>query len=155
MPLALTLKICFPERSPMPYKPRPCNRCQDPFTPTTSNSQFCDSCREARVEEKHQAMIERQTFTCFHCGETRFNDRRGPTPFFCLDKPECRVAARKRRREQGRESSMRLKTEPSHDASKCWRCGKWTSNASKTCNRCKHVLSTTYADLDCYGGVSW
>ena len=45
----------------MSYKPRPCNRCQDPFIPTTSNSQFCDTCREARIEEKRQAMIERQT----------------------------------------------------------------------------------------------
>ena len=139
----------------MPYKPRPCNRCQDPFTPTASNSQFCDTCRVARIEEKRQAMIERQTFTCLHCKETRFNDRHGPVPFFCLDKPECRSAARVRRRQQGRDSVIRLKAGPPQGVNRCWRCGKKTTNRSKTCNRCRHVLSTTYADLDCYGGVSW
>ena len=143
----------------MPYKPKPCNRCKDLFTPTTSNSQFCDPCREAREEEKRQAMILRQTYTCLHCGETRFNDGKGPVPLFCPDKEECRSAARKRRRQQGRDSVIRMRAEPTPGAKtgkcKCWRCRKtWTDNASKTCDRCKHVLSTTYADLDCYGGVS-
>ena len=142
----------------MPYKPKPCNRCQDLFTPTTSNSQFCDPCREAREEEKRQAMILRQTYTCLHCGETRFNDGKGPVPLFCPDKEECRSAARERRREQNRESARLARggTPPTQDKQwRCQRCGRWTENRSKTCDRCKHILSNTYADLNCYGGVSW